>query len=130
MRGIQIKRAYDEVGPDDGYRVLVDRLWPRGVKKEELRLDLWLKEIAPSPELRTWFGHDPARWEEFRRMYRQELRAPVRRHLIRDLAEWARRGPLTLVYGARDEEHNGAVVLKEMLDELVAGKEESSRRAA
>lgn len=117
MRGVTIKRAYESPGPDDGYRVLVDRLWPRGVKKEDLPLDLWLKEIAPSAQLRVWFGHDPAKWEEFRRMYRQELAAPVPGHLLDDLAEWARTGPVTLVYAARDEQHNGALVLKELLDE-------------
>lgn len=129
MRGIQIKRAYDVAGPNDGYRVLVDRLWPRGIKKEVLRLDLWLKDIAPSPQLRTWFGHDPSRWEEFRRMYRQELAAPTMQHLLKDLAAASHTGPVTLVYGARDQEHNGAVVLKEILDEMAAGEGEAPRAA-
>ncbi len=113
---VRIKRAYEAPEPGDGYRVLVDRLWPRGVTKEELRLDAWEKEIAPSPELRKWFGHDPDRWEEFRRRYREELASPERRELLSDLARRARLGPVTLVYGARDEEHNGAVVLREELE--------------
>ncbi len=118
---VGLKRAYDEAGPGDGYRVLVDRLWPRGVKRENLRLDAWLKDLAPSPELRRWFGHDPARWEEFRRRYREELSSPERRRMLAELAERLRRGPVTLVYGARDEKHNGAVVLREVLEETPRG---------
>jgi len=117
--GVAIKRAYEEPAPADGYRVLVDRLWPRGVRKESSRLDAWLKDIAPSPGLRKWFGHDPSRWEEFRRRYRGELASPERRELLADLADRAREGPVTLVYGARDEEHNGAVVLREVLEEMI-----------
>ena len=113
---IKIKRAYVDAEPGDGYRVLVDRLWPRGIRKENLLLDQWDKEIAPTPELRRWFGHDPARWEEFRRRYRQELAEPERRRLLAELGAKAASGPITLVYGARDEEHNGAVVLKELLE--------------
>ncbi len=113
---VRIKRAYEEPEAGDGYRVLVDRLWPRGVKKENLELDAWDKEIAPSPELRKWFGHDPARWEEFRKRYREELSSPERRALLEDLLGRARREPVTLVYGARDETHNGAVVLREVLE--------------
>ncbi len=117
---IRIKRAYEEPEADDGYRVLVDRLWPRGVKKEHLRLDAWLKELAPSPELRKWFGHDPARWEEFQRRYRAEFSAPEAQTLLTELAERAGLGPITLVYGARDEQHNGAVVLRELLEERLS----------
>jgi uncharacterized protein YeaO (DUF488 family) len=110
---IRIKRAYEPAARSDGYRVLIDRLWPRGVTKEEARLDEWARELAPSPELRRWFGHDPARFEEFRRRYRDELAAHEQE--LRELRARARKGTLTLVYGARDTEHNGAVVLAELL---------------
>jgi uncharacterized protein YeaO (DUF488 family) len=112
---VRIKRAYEEPGPDDGYRVLVDRLWPRGVKKEALRLDLWAKDLGPSPALRRWFGHDPARFREFTERYHAELRATPARALLGELARRASRGTVTLVYGARDEEHNGAVVLRDAI---------------
>ncbi len=124
---IKIKRAYTEPEADDGYRVLIDRLWPRGVKKELLRLDAWLKELAPSTELRKWFGHEPARWGEFQRRYRQELSSPEAQTLLAELAERAELGPLTLVYGAKDEEHNDAVVIRDLLEERVGG---ARRRAA
>ena len=94
-------------------RVLVDRIWPRGVKKEQLGADLWLRDLAPSDELRTWFGHRPERWEEFRRRYREELAAQDGK--LRELRGRARAGTLTIVYGARDTEHNDAVVLAELL---------------
>jgi uncharacterized protein YeaO (DUF488 family) len=110
---VRIKRAYEPAEPADGYRVLIDRLWPRGVNKQEARLDEWARELAPSPELRRWFGHAPARFEEFRRRYRGEL--ADREEALRALRRRAREGPLTLVYGARDTEHNGAVVLAELL---------------
>ena len=100
----------------DGYRVLVDRLWPRGVKKEALRLDLWAKDLAPSPSLRRWFGHDPDRFREFVRRYATELRRGPAATLLADITRRAAHGTVTLVYGARDEEHNGAVVLR---DEIV-----------
>jgi uncharacterized protein YeaO (DUF488 family) len=112
---VRIRRAYEEPGPDDGYRVLVDRLWPRGVKKEALQLDLWAKDLAPSPALRRWFGHDPARFREFARRYHAELRAAPGRALLAELARRAAAGTVTLVYGARDEEHNGAVVLRDAM---------------
>ena len=111
MSEIRIKRAYDPPSSDDGLRVLVDRLWPRGVSKEKARLDTWMKEIAPSTELRRWFGHDPERWDEFQHRYRAELAEPERRRLVDELAERATHGPVTLVYGARDTAHNEAVVL-------------------
>jgi uncharacterized protein YeaO (DUF488 family) len=117
---IQMRRAYDPPTPGDGYRVLIDHLWPRGVTKEEARLDAWPKELAVSTELRRWFGHDPARWEEFRQRYRRELRAPERRACLQELADRARAGPVTIVYGARDTEHNNAVVLAEVLAETQA----------
>lgn len=108
---VRIRRAYEEPAPSDGYRVLVDRLWPRGVKKEALQLDLWARDLAPSPALRRWFGHDSARFREFARRYHAELRADTARALLAELARRAAGGTVTLVYGARDEEHNGAVVL-------------------
>lgn len=105
----RLKRAYEPPAPSDGRRILVDRLWPRGLSKEKAAIDEWMKEIAPSAELRRWFGHDPEKWREFRRRYTQELRA--RGGLVREIARLASRGRVTLVYGARDEEHNDAVVL-------------------
>lgn len=110
---VTIKRAYDPPSPRDGTRVLVDRLWPRGVKKADAGIAQWMKEIAPSNELRKWFGHDPQRWDEFRRRYKAEL--AKKREAVGELRELARQGPLTLVYSARDEAHNQAVVLREML---------------
>lgn len=110
---IQLKRAYEPPAPDDGARILIDRLWPRGVKKEDAAIDEWIKEIAPSTELRKWFGHDPERWREFRRRYQSELRQHP--DGIERLRALARRGPITLVYAAHDEAHNDAVVLKELL---------------
>ena len=113
---VKIKRAYEPRGPRDGHRVLVDRLWPRGIKKTKLVLDDWMKEIAPSPELRKSFGHDPANWEEFRKRYELELRRPDAREKVTELARLARRGTLTLVYGARDPDHNNAVVLRDVIE--------------
>ena len=110
---IQLKRAYHAASQRDGYRLLVDRLWPRGLGKEEARIDDWMKEIAPSTELRKWFRHEPAKWEEFRRRYLGEL--SHRPELVKRLLEIARSRPLTLVYSAKDEEHNNAVALREYL---------------
>ena len=110
---VQLKRAYERPEKKDGVRILVDRLWPRGVSKEEARLDEWIKEIAPSAELRTWFGHDPRRWDEFRHRYRAELAEHV--ETLKDLRRRAREGPITLVYSARDEIHNDAVVLRNVI---------------
>jgi uncharacterized protein YeaO (DUF488 family) len=110
-----LKRAYEEASSSDGYRVLIDRLWPRGVSKEEAHLDEWARELAPSTELRRWFGHDPARFDEFRRRYRVELSAHEEK--LDELRGRARKGTLTLVYSARDTEHNDAVVLGEVLRE-------------
>jgi len=110
---VRLKRAYDPPETADGYRVLVDRLWPRGVKREQARLDEWARELAPSAELRRWFGHDPERFDEFRRRYRGELAAHEEK--LADLRRRARDGTVTLVYGARDTEHNDAVVLAELL---------------
>lgn len=108
-----MKRAYEPVASSDGYRVLVDRLWPRGVSRARAKLDGWEKELAPSTELRKWFGHDPSRFAEFRHRYVEELRG--RRSELTALRRRARAGPVTLVYGARDSEHNEAVVLAEVL---------------
>jgi uncharacterized protein YeaO (DUF488 family) len=110
---IRIKRAYVPPAPSDGYRVLVDRLWPRGVARALADLDEWKRELAPSAELRQWFGHDPARFDEFRRRYIDELRGQRRR--LAELRRRARDGTLTLVYAAEDTEHNDAVVLAEVL---------------
>lgn len=123
---VTTKRAYEPAAAGDGYRVLVDRLWPRGVKKEEAALDLWAKDLAPSPELRKWFGHDPARFEAFAHRYRRELAAAPAREQLAELVRRATRGRVTLVYGARDEAHNGAVVLK---DEIEAALHRSHARA-
>lgn len=111
---IKLKRPYDPAAPDDGPRILVDRLWPRGLAKAEARIDRWLKEIAPSDELRRWFGHEPERWEEFRRRYFAEL--AEKQPLIDELRSMARLGNLTLLFSARDAEHNNAVALKEYLE--------------
>ncbi|MCL6526089.1 MAG: DUF488 domain-containing protein [Thermaceae bacterium] len=110
---VSLKRAYDPPTKDDGCRVLVDRLWPRGLAKEKARLDLWLKEVAPSTELRQWFGHDPEKWTEFRQRYRAELR---HNPAWLELQALARQQDLTLVYAAKDPLHNEAVVLQELLE--------------
>ena len=111
--GVCTKRAYDPAEPSDGYRVLIDRLWPRGVSRERARLDEWARELAPSDSLRRWFNHDPNRFPEFRERYREELRDHIDR--LDELRARARRGRVTIVYGARDTEHNDAVVLAELL---------------
>jgi uncharacterized protein YeaO (DUF488 family) len=118
---VRIKRAYEERAPGEGHRVLVDRLWPRGVKKEALAPDEWLRELSPSDELRKWFGHDPERWSEFQARYRRELSSGPAREALEHLVEQARRGALTLLYGAKDEAHNNAVVLKDIIDGRLAG---------
>ena len=113
---VKLKRVYEEAEPDDGFRVLVDRLWPRGVSKERAHLDLWLKDAAPSPELRKWFGHVPERWPEFQKRYRAELRDNGA--VITQLRELEREhSVVTLLFGARDTERNEAVVLAEVLAE-------------
>ena len=112
---IRVKRVYEEASRDDGKRVLVDRVWPRGVSRDKLCLDEWMKDIAPSTGLRKWFGHRRERWGEFARRYEEELRAPGHAGQLRRLADWARAGTLTLLYSARDEECNQAVVLVAVL---------------
>lgn len=110
---IEIARAYDVLQDDGSYRVLVDRLWPRGVSKEKLKLDGWLKDLAPSADLRKWFNHRPERWDEFRRRYFQELDDQPSQ--VAELAAIIARQPLLLIYGSRDEQHNNAVALREYL---------------
>jgi len=109
----KLKRAYEPATPEDGYRVLVERLWPRGVTRQQAVLDLWLKNIAPSAELRKWFDHDPLKWAEFQRRYAQEL--SQKQDLLDLLRQKEREGAVTLVYSARDERHNAAVALKSFL---------------
>lgn len=111
---IQLKRAYDPADEEDGFRVLVDRVWPRGVSKAMAAVDLWMKDVGPSTALRKWFGHEPERWPEFRKRYLAELREHADE--LATLKQHARSGRLTLVYGARDTERNQAVVLKEVLE--------------
>ena len=110
---IKLKRVYEPVGPSDGRRFLVDRIWPRGVRKEALSVDAWVKEAGPSNELRKWFGHDPSRWAEFRQRYERELEAHP--EVLEPLLEAAHQGDITLVYSARDEQHNQAVVIRDVL---------------
>lgn len=109
---IAVKRVYEAAHPDDGMRVLVDRVWPRGVKKEDARIDLWLKDVAPSTELRKWFGHDPDKWDEFQARYSAELEG---NEALAELRKLSRKGRLTLVYGARDEKHNNAQALRRLI---------------
>ncbi len=111
---INIKRAYEDPADEDGRRVLVDRLWPRGLTKLKAHIDLWLKEIGPSTELRKWFGHEPEKWDEFSSRYLEELKG--KEDLVDILKQEAREGTLTLIYAARDEEHNEALILKQLID--------------
>lgn len=112
---IKIKRAYDLAEKEDGYRVLIDRLWPRGIKKSNLMLDEWTAILAPSDQLRKSFGHKLERWKEFKRKYQMELRSPMAQEKIKDLAKLACRSTVTLIYSARDKEHNNAVLLSDVL---------------
>ncbi len=113
---VRIKRVYETPSARDGIRILVDRIWPRRCTKEAARLDAWQKDLAPSTGLRTWFGHDPAKWMEFRTRYRKELSRPEQNRMIEDLARLAQAQTVTLLYGASDKEHNQAVILKECID--------------
>jgi uncharacterized protein YeaO (DUF488 family) len=110
---VKLKRAYEAPAAEDGIRILIDRLWPRGISKKKAALDQWMQDIAPSAELRKWFGHDPARWDEFRRRYAEEVHQNA--ELLDRLRSLARQGPVTLVYSAHDEVHNDAVVLRNLL---------------
>jgi uncharacterized protein YeaO (DUF488 family) len=116
---IHLRRAYDEPTPHDGYRVLVDRVWPRGRTKQHLRLDQWARDLGPSTELRKWFGHKVERWPEFRARYRRELAAAPGAELLDQLAKRARTGPVTLVFGAHDPEHNQARVIADELQRRI-----------
>ena len=111
---IRLKRTYDPPGPRDGQRILVERLWPRGLSKSAASLSLWLKEVAPSAALRKWFGHDPAKWKMFQKRYWQELREQP--EAVAELRRRAKRGVVTLVYAARDENRNGALALKQFIE--------------
>jgi len=110
---VRLKRVYEPATPDDGVRVLVDRLWPRGLRKADAAIDRWMKDIAPSTQLRQWFGHDPERWSEFRRRYTRELQQQA--VAVEELRELARSCPVTLVFAAHDEAHNDAIVLRDTL---------------
>ena len=107
---VRVRRIYSPASPQDGFRILVDRIWPRGVSKEDASIELWLKEIAPSDILRKWFAHDPAKWAEFLARYHRELEQ--KQEALAEIKHAARKGPVTLLYGARDEEHNNAVALR------------------
>ncbi len=111
---IQIKRVYDEIAESDGSRILVDRLWPRGLSKDKAKVEMWLKDIAPGDDLRKWFGHDPEKWNEFKRRYFEELK--YKKELVGMIVEKSRSGTATLLYGAKDEKYNNAVALKEFIE--------------
>lgn len=111
---IKLKRVYEKPDKSDGFRILVDRLWPRGLSKEKAQVDLWLKDIAPSNELRKWFGHDPAKWTEFQHLYKRELEN--KQEVLEELKQIIKEKNITLLYSARDTKHNNAVVLKELLE--------------
>jgi uncharacterized protein YeaO (DUF488 family) len=113
MANIRIKRAYEEPDGEDGRRILVDRLWPRGLTKEKAKIDLWLKDVAPSTELRKWFAHDPDKWAEFQSRYREELKR--NKEQLSLLRQEVAKGTVTLVYGAKDQQHNEAVILQKLL---------------
>ncbi len=115
---IKLKRAYEKPEASDGIRILVDRLWPRGIKKEVAKIDEWFKGLAPSDELRRWFGHKPERWEEFKRLYTLELRMKERQGLLKKIKQYAKRRTVTLLFGAKDAEHNNAIVLKKILEKM------------
>ena len=110
---IKIKRVYEKPDKTDGFRILVDRLWPRGLTKEKAAADLWLKDIAPSTELRKWFNHEPEKWKEFIKKYLVELKE--NKEPVSLLKEWVKKGPVTLIYGARDQEHNEALIIKKFI---------------
>jgi uncharacterized protein YeaO (DUF488 family)/DNA-binding MarR family transcriptional regulator len=126
---VRIKRAYDPASPDDGYRVLVDRIWPRGVKRDDLDVDEWASGLAPTDDLRRWFGHRPERWPAFQERYRAELAEPERTERLEALAARAEAQQVTLVFGARDREHNQAVVLAEAIEALEPGETGEPRGA-
>jgi len=120
---VHVKRAYEAPSAEDGVRVLTERLWPRGISKERLAVDAWLREIAPSPELRRWYNHEPEKWDEFQQRYRRELQGPRQQELLAELVEKAASGALTLVYGSRDTGRNSTVILAEVIRERIARKD-------
>lgn len=122
---IKLKRVYESMGNDDGKKFLVERLWPRGVKKAALANAIWLKDVAPSTELRKWFGHDPKKWEEFQRRYRVELKE--HQAVLGSILEAARRGTVTLLYSSHDTEHNNAVVLRDYLQRKLGSDRQAKR---
>ncbi len=112
---IKIKRVYEPASPDDGKRILVDRLWPRGIKKQDAHIDEWIKDIAPSTDLRKWFSHDPQKWQEFKTRYKKELKN--NHSLVEKLRTEAKKNTVTLLFAAKDEEHDNAVVLKKVIEQ-------------
>jgi len=125
---IATKRAYEPSAPSDGYRVLIDRLWPRGVSKADAHLDDWAKDIAPSRELREWYGHDPDKWPEFQQRYEQELQAPAAQAVLDDLANRARRGRVTLVYASRAADISDVVVVERLLNRRLNARRKPKAR--
>ncbi len=123
-RNVRLKRIYEPASEEDGKRILVDRLWPRGMTKARARLDRWIREVTPSDELRTWFDHDSKRWETFRQRYRAELAGQS--DTLSELRQQAREGPITLLYAAKDQAHTHAMVLRNVLLGKAGAKEESS----
>ncbi len=119
---LKVKRVYDPVESSDGWRVLMDRLWPRGLNKEQAHIDGWYRELGPSDELRKWFSHDPSKWEEFRKRYKLELLATEKQRILRDIAAMAENGDLTIVYSSREPTYNNAVVLREVIADLMSRK--------
>jgi uncharacterized protein YeaO (DUF488 family) len=117
---LKIKRVYEGKEADDGERILIDRLWPRGVSKDKAGLDAWQKELAPSTALRQWFDHDPEKWEEFKKRYRKELAAPKSKRLLEEIARTAERHNVTLIYSAKDTEHSDVRVLEELIAKLMS----------
>jgi uncharacterized protein YeaO (DUF488 family) len=113
---IKLKRVYEAPAKEDGFRILVERLWPRGLSKERAKIDLWLKDAAPSPELREWFSHDPGKWEEFRKRYYEELRPKT--ELLALLKQKSKAGAVTFVFASRDEEHNNALALQKFIEDM------------
>jgi uncharacterized protein YeaO (DUF488 family) len=122
---LRLKRAYEPATPDDGFRILIDRLWPRGVSKAEAKLDDWMKDVAPSTKLRQWFGHDPSRWAEFQRRYRGELRQHSQE--LNHIRALVKKQTVTLIYSAHDEAHNDAVVLRDVLLEEAGSSQDDAK---
>lgn len=118
MNKLELKRAYDEPSKKDGKRILVDRVWPRGKSKEKLAIDHWYKDIAPSSELRKWFNHDPDKFQDFKKKYKEELTSDSKKEVLKQIKSFLSEDKVTLVFGAKDRKHNQAVVLKEIIQEL------------